>query len=68
MNQRNFCSALSQSFLVLVSKLDVSLQLAFPISSPPQHLASLLHAIILALIEERKEKRKKSLASIPMVD
>ena len=43
----------SQSFLVLVPKLIVSLQYASPlsplISPPPQHLANLKAVIILAL-------------------
>ena len=45
---------LSQSSLILVSKLDASLQLAFSlpslISPPPQHSALLQLIIILALI------------------
>ena len=41
--------SLSQSFLVHVPKLAVSLQPASALSPPPQHLASLQLAIILAL-------------------
>jgi len=47
--------SLSQSFLVFVSKLAVSLQpaspLSLPFSPPHQHLASLQPTIILALRE-----------------
>lgn len=43
---------LSQNFLVLVSKPDVSLQPASHISPPLEHLADLEPPIILALREE----------------
>jgi hypothetical protein len=48
--------SVSQTFLVFVSELAVSLQPAFTLSpllfSPPQHLAGLQPAIILALTSE----------------